>query len=77
KVKKELLLEKGQKKFDKDSVLLFVKENADLIFQRVIDDFKNEVHTSKPFEQETISASIFLIVVYGFINCKILERPPE
>ncbi|MCG9665825.1 hypothetical protein L1D26_22505 [Vibrio mediterranei] len=75
KVKKAVLLESGLTKFDQDSVITFVKNNADFIFQRVIEDFREEVHTSKQFEQETIDASIFLIVVYGFINCKILERP--
>ncbi|MDE1356857.1 hypothetical protein L9W73_05985 [Vibrio aestuarianus] len=75
KVKKAVLLESGLTKFDQDSVIAFVKNNADLLFQRVIEDFREEVHTGKRFEQETIDASIFLIVVYGFINCKILERP--
>lgn len=75
KVKKTVLLESGLTKFDQDSILAFVKSNADLLFQRVIEDFREEVHTTKRFEQEIIDASIFLIVVYGFINCKILERP--
>lgn len=75
KVKKTVLLESGLTNFDQDSILAFVKNNADLLFQRVIEDFREEVHTTKQFEQEIIDASIFLIVVYGFINCKILERP--
>ncbi|MGS0695064.1 hypothetical protein [Shewanella sp. 0m-4] len=75
KVKRTVLLESGLTKFDQDSILAFVKSNADLFFQRVIEDFREEVHTSERFEQEIIDASIFLIVVYGFINCKILERP--
>ncbi|CAK1988049.1 ABC-three component systems C-terminal domain-containing protein [Vibrio crassostreae] len=75
KVKKSVLLESGLNKFDPGSVLAFVKNNSDLLFLRVIEDLKEEVHTNKNFELETIDASIFLIVVYGFINCKILERP--
>ncbi|MDW1976703.1 hypothetical protein [Vibrio sp. Vb1980] len=75
KVKKEVLLESGLTKFDEESVLKYTRCKSDLIFQRVINDFCDEIHTPKPFEKETIEASIFLIVVYGFINCKILERP--
>ncbi|EOX3089957.1 hypothetical protein ACPFMM_001320 [Vibrio cholerae] len=75
KVKKAVLLESGLTTFDQNSVMEFVKNNSDLIFQRVVEDFRKDIHTIKQFEQETIDASIFLIVVYGFINCKILERP--
>ena len=55
-----------------------IRENSDYIFQLIISELKvfiNRCEEVKSIEQESIDEYIYIIVIYAFTECKILERP--
>lgn len=75
KIKAELFIEQSTKPKTNDEKLATIRENADLILQRVCKTIvaADDCFSGAPYE--IIEAAKELIVCYGFINCKILEPP--
>lgn len=76
--KRQLLIENNVAIKDKEAVIATIRENSDTILQNVItsiiENAETELHA---FSIEDVTDSAMLIVCYGFINCKILERPSD
>ncbi len=76
--KRDLLIENEIDIRDKTSVISIVRANADFLIQRVTNSILEYAKVdlySCPVED--VRDSISLIVCYGFINCKVLERPDD
>lgn len=76
--RRQLLIREDVAIKDKSSVISTIRKNSDLLLQEVtesiLDNARIDFHAS-PVEDVRDSAT--LIVCYGFINCKILERPSD
>ena len=63
---------------DKDSVISTIRNNSDRLLQQVTDSIiENARIDFHAIPVEDVRDSANLIVCYGFINCKILERPDD
>lgn len=63
---------------DRESMLSTIRENSDRLLQQVTDTvLENAVIDFHAFPVEDVRDSASLIVCYGFINCKVLERPDD
>lgn len=74
-VKKKVLIENNIDALDKNAVYSCISSNADKIFMDVTNSLFDSVNLTTPCEVETLKAAEWLVSCYGFINCKILERP--
>ncbi len=76
--KRKLIIESSIDNKDKPAVIRVIRENADRLLQSVTDSILDysivDLHL---LPIEDVRESISLIVCYGFINCKILERPDD
>lgn len=76
--KRDLLIEKSVDSNNPNDVISVVRENADKIIQGVsgaiLEYAEKDLHG---YSVEEVKDAISLIVCYGFINCKILERPND
>lgn len=76
--KREILIEKSIDANNPHDVIAVIRDNADKIIQAVSDAIleyaEKDLHS---YSVEEVKDSISLIVCYGFINCKILERPND
>ncbi|MDM1380882.1 ABC-three component system protein [Myroides marinus] len=56
-----------------------IRNNADIIFDKVIENILDNVYNApnklNEFDQETIDFSLMVIIVDAFMRCKILEEP--
>ena len=73
-----LLIEKSVDPNKKDDVISIIRSNADKLIKNVsgtiLDRAEVDLHT---YPIEDVQDSINLIVCFGFINCKILEKPDD
>ena len=76
--RRQLLISESVAIKDKKSVISTIRENSDLLLQQVtnsvLDNARTDFHA---FPVEDVRDSANLIVCYGFINCKVLERPSD
>jgi len=76
--RRQLLISERVAIKDKESVILTVRKNSDLLLQQVTDSILDNARTDlHAFPVEDVRDSANLIVCYGFINCKVLERPND
>ena len=76
--KKQILIKNKINITDKASVIDTVRASSDAIIQAVFDSILSYAATDLYLHSiEDVRDSINLIVCYGFINCKILERPGD
>lgn len=74
----ELLIENGINSKDKADVIKIVRANADLLIQQVTNTILEYAKVDLYYcPVEDVRDSTNLIVCYGFINCKVLERPDD
>lgn len=73
KVKSELFVGQSVKPKSESAKLALIRENADLILQRVCKIIVEADDCFSGAPSEIVEAAKELIVCYGFINCKILE----
>jgi hypothetical protein len=73
--KKELFIENNIDPTDKAIVKQIICKNADRIIAKVAKSIIDTANGNLNFSVELIEAAQELIVCYGFINCKILEKP--
>lgn len=73
--KKELFIENNIDPTDKISVKKIIGANADKIIAQVAKKIIATANGNLNFSVELIESAQELIVCYGFINCKILEKP--
>jgi len=74
----QLLISENVAIKDKKSVILTIRQNSDLLLQQVTDSIlDNAITDLHTFPVEDVRDSANLIVCYGFINCKVLERPND
>lgn len=73
--KKELFIEHQIDPTNKESVRQIISENADKIIAQVAKSIIATANGNLNFSVELIEAAKELIICYGFINCKILEKP--
>ncbi|MEF1174160.1 hypothetical protein [Vibrio sinaloensis] len=63
---------------DKESVLNTVRSNSDLLIRNVVNSIIDNAEADLyMFPKEDIQDSAMLVVCFGFINCKILEKPDD
>ncbi len=76
--RRQLLISESVAIKDKESVISTIRQNSDLLLQKVtnsiLDNARTDLHA---FPVEDVRDSANLIVCYGFINCKVLERPND
>lgn len=76
--RRQLLIRESVAIKDKESVILTIRQNSDLLLQQVTDSIlDNAITDLHAFSVEDVRDSANLIVCYGFINCKVLERPND
>jgi hypothetical protein len=76
--RRQLLISESVAIKDKDSVISTIRQNSDLLLQQVTDSILDNARTDlHAFPVEDVRDSANLIVCYGFINCKVLERPND
>jgi|TARA_B110001469_G_C9624441_1_gene311538 hypothetical protein len=74
----ELLINKSVSIKNKESVISTIRQNSDLLLQQVTNSILHNAETDlHGCPLEDVLDSVYLIVCYGFINCKILERPND
>ncbi|MCY0970860.1 ABC-three component system protein [Chryseobacterium wangxinyae] len=58
-----------------------VKRNADIIFDKVIEDIWEKIYNApnklEEFDQETVDFSLMIVIIDAFMRCNILEEPPK
>lgn len=58
-----------------------VKKNADIIFDKVIEDIWEKIDNApnklEEFDQETVNFSLMIVIIDAFMRCNILEEPPK
>ncbi|CAA7196979.1 ABC-three component system protein [Chryseobacterium potabilaquae] len=58
-----------------------IRKNADIIFDKVIEDIWEKIHNAPnkldEFDQETIDFSLMIVIIDAFMRCNILEEPPK
>jgi len=76
--RRQLLISESVAIKDKDLVVSTIRRNSDLLLQQVTESILDNARTDLyAFPVEDVRDSANLIVCYGFINCKILERPND
>ncbi|MDR9766576.1 hypothetical protein RJP56_10970 [Shewanella baltica] len=76
--RRQLLISESVSIKDKESVISTIRQNSDLLLQQVTDSIIDNARTDlHAFPVEDVRDSANLIVCYGFINCKVLERPND
>ncbi|MBD5770350.1 hypothetical protein [Marinomonas colpomeniae] len=76
--RRQLLISESVAIKDKESVISTIRKNSDLLLQQVTDSIlDNAIADLHAFPVEDVRDSANLIVCYGFINCKVLERPND
>lgn len=73
------LLSEKKDQMQSDDITI-IQNNSDLLFDRVVTRIKNEIIGGKVDASVTIEdvqTCSTVIASHGFIQCKILERPPE
>jgi hypothetical protein len=76
--RRQLLISESVSIKDKESVISTIRQNSDLLLQQVTDSILDNARTDlHAFPVEDVRDSANLIVCYGFINCKVLERPND
>lgn len=76
--RRELLVQHRISARDKDAVIAVIKENSDHLIQQVTDTIlENAKIDFHGVPIEYVRDSVELIICYGFINCKILEKPND
>lgn len=79
KYKSNLLIDNKVSPDDKDAVISLIRGNSDGIIRDISSHICNEftaTHMCGKFSED-IEICVNFIVCYGFINCKILERPDD
>jgi len=76
--KQNLLINEGIDPEDKNAVIKVIRDNSDLLIrsvsQTILSNAEIDLH-EYPIEDVEDSAS--LVICYGFINCRILEKPSD
>ena len=58
-----------------------IRDNADLIFDLIIDKIWNSIEQApnklKEFDSETIHFALMIVIVDAFMRCSIFEEPAE
>lgn len=76
--RRKLLINKGVAVKDRESVIETIQENSDFLLQQVTDSILENARVDfHGFPVEDVRDSANLIVCYGFINCKVLEKPND
>jgi hypothetical protein len=76
--RRQLLISESVSIKDKESVISTIRQNSDFLLQQVTDSILNNARADlHAFPIEDVRDSANLIVCYGFINCKVLERPND
>ena len=76
--RRQLLISESVAIKDKVSVISTIRQNSDLLLQQVTDSILDNARTDlHAFPVEDVRDSANLIVCYGFINCRVLERPND
>jgi hypothetical protein len=76
--RRQLLIRESVAIKDKESVISTIRQSSDLLLQQVTDSILDNARTDlHAFSVEDVRDSANLIVCYGFINCKVLERPND
>jgi hypothetical protein len=75
--KSKLLLASGIDASDNVLVKNLICENADLLIDNVSEEIFSTVGVGINCEVEILQSAQKLIVCFGFVNCKILERPDD
>jgi hypothetical protein len=76
--RRQLLISESVSIKDKESVISTIRQNSDLLLQQVTDSILDNARTDlHAFPVEDVRDSANLIVCYGLINCKVLERPND
>jgi hypothetical protein len=76
--RRQLLINESVAIKDKEFVISTIRQNSDLLLQQVTDSILDNARTDLyAFPVEDVRDSANLIVCYGFINCKVLERPND
>jgi hypothetical protein len=76
--RRQLLISESVSIKDKESVISTIRRNSDLLLQQVTDSILDNARTDlHAFPVEDVRDSANLIVCYGLINCKVLERPND
>lgn len=76
--RRQILISESVSIKDKESVISTIRQNSDLLLQQVTDSILDNARTDlHGFPVEDVRDSANLIVCYGFINCKVLERPND
>jgi hypothetical protein len=76
--RRQLLIRESVAIKDKESVISTIRQSSDLLLQQVTDSILDNARTDlHAFSVEDVRDSANLIVCYGFINFKVLERPND
>jgi hypothetical protein len=76
--RRQLLIRESVAIKDKESVISTIRQSSDLLLQQVTDSILDNARADlHAFSVEDVRDSANLIVCYGFINCKVLERPND
>ena len=73
--KKNLLIEHSVDPTDLEATQMLICSNADKLIQLVSNTILSHANSHLSHSVELVQSAQELIVGYGFINCKILERP--
>lgn len=75
--KNKLILKTNIDLTNKNNIHQCICANADKLFDEVTEELFLTVRSGMDCEIEIIQSAQRLIVCYGFINCKVLERPDD
>ena len=76
--RRQLLISENVAIKDKKTVIFTIRQNSDILLQQVTDSIMDNARIDlHAFHVEDVRDSANLIVCYGFINCKVLERPND
>ncbi|MGF1863030.1 hypothetical protein [Photobacterium profundum] len=76
--RRDLLIDNKVNISDKEAVLHTVRSNSDSLIRNVVNSIIDNAETDLyMFSKEDIQDSAMLVVCFGFINCKILEKPDD
>ncbi|MEZ8492775.1 hypothetical protein [Vibrio splendidus] len=76
-IKQRILIENNVDISDANAIHLCISNNADSILLQVTSTLFEGVTLSIPTDVDTLQATQQLVSCYGFINCRILEKPSD
>ncbi|GHY63093.1 hypothetical protein VCSRO25_0591 [Vibrio cholerae] len=76
--RRDLLIDNKVNASNKEAVLNAIRSNSDFLIRNVVNSIIDNAEADLyMFPKEDIQDSAMLVVCFGFINCKILEKPDD